>query len=84
MVFKDGRYKHLWATYQPQSTVEASVKSDAEKIADVLEGYKYRKAEIGRAALENCAFEQEDVNVCFASGGLKQRLTMCKVSYTLY
>lgn len=84
MVFKDGRYKHLWATYQPQSTVEASVKSDAEKIADVLEGYKYRKAEIGRAALENCAFEQEDVNRCFASGGLRQRLTMCKVSYPPY
>lgn len=78
MVFKDGRYKHLWATYQPQSAVEASTKSDAEKIADVLEGYKYRKAEIGRAALENCALEQMLVNECFSSGGLRQRLTMCK------
>lgn len=78
MVFKDGRYKHLWATYQPQSAVEASTKSDAEKIADVLEGYKYRKAEIGRAALENCALEQMLVNECFSGGGLRQRLTMCK------
>jgi hypothetical protein len=77
-LFADGRYAHLWKTYTPQSDVEAASKSDAEKIADVLEGYKYRKAEIGRAALENCALEQWEVNECFTNGGVRSRLTMCR------
>jgi hypothetical protein len=77
-LFKDGRYADLWSTYQPQSEVEASSKSDAEKISDVIEGYKQRKAEIGRAALENCALEQWDVNDCFRNGGWQSRLTMCR------
>lgn len=77
-LFQDGRYAHLWASYQPQAEVEAAAKSDAEKINDVLEGYKTRKAEIGRAALENCVLEQWDVNECFRSGGWASRLTMCR------
>jgi hypothetical protein len=77
-IFKDGRYSHIWSTYQPQAEVEAAFKSDAEKINDVLEGYKHRKAEIGRAALENCALEQWDVNECFRNGGIASRLTMCR------
>jgi len=77
-LFKDGRYAHLWSSYTPQADVESSVKTDAEKINDVLEGYKQRKAEIGRAALENCALEQWDVNECFRSGGWASRLTMCR------
>lgn len=77
-LYKDGRYSHLWSTYQPQAEVEASFKSDAEKISDVLDGYKQRKAEIGRAALENCALEQWDVNECFRNGGIASRLTMCR------
>jgi hypothetical protein len=77
-LFKDGRYAHLWKTYQPQSEIDAEGKSDQEKIQDVLEGYKYRKAEIGRAALENCALEQWDVNECFRTGGWASRMTMCR------
>ena len=77
-LFPDGRYAHLWKTYQPQNQVEAEGKSDQEKINDVLEGYNQRKAGIGRAALENCALEQADVNECFRSGGVKSRLTMCR------
>ncbi|KAF7958984.1 hypothetical protein EAE96_002504 [Botrytis aclada] len=77
-LYPDGRYAHLWKTYQPQAEVEQAAKSDAEKIQDVIEGYKYRKAEIGRAALENCALEQWDVNECFRSGGWQARLTMCR------
>ncbi|KAF4634195.1 hypothetical protein G7Y89_g3904 [Cudoniella acicularis] len=56
-LFKDGRYAHLWKTYESKESVENVNKSDQEKIADVLEGYKYRKAEIRRATLENCANE---------------------------
>jgi hypothetical protein len=77
-LYKDGRYAHLWRTYQSQAEAEAESKSDAEKIADVLEGYKYRKAEIGRAALENCALEQWQVNDCFRNGEWASRLTMCR------
>ena len=77
-LFKDGRYAHLWSTYVPQAELESATKSDAEKINDVLEGYKQRKAEIGRAALENCALEQWDVNECFKNGGWASRLTLCK------
>jgi hypothetical protein len=77
-LYKDGRYAHLWKTYQSQSEAEAEAKSDQEKINDVLEGYKYRKAEIGRAALENCALEQWQVNDCFRNGGWASRLTMCR------
>ncbi|PVH84715.1 hypothetical protein DL98DRAFT_410542 [Cadophora sp. DSE1049] len=77
-LYKDGRYAHLWKTYQSQHDIESSNKSDQEKIDDVLEGYKYRKAEIGRAALENCALEQWEVNDCFRNGGWASRLTMCR------
>ncbi|KAH7360238.1 hypothetical protein BKA65DRAFT_181044 [Rhexocercosporidium sp. MPI-PUGE-AT-0058] len=77
-LYQDGRYAHLWKTYQSQNDIESANKSDQEKIDDVLEGYKYRKAEIGRAALENCALEQWEVNDCFRNGGWTSRLTMCK------
>lgn len=77
-LYQDGRYAHLWKTYQSQSDAEAAVKSDQEKIDDVLEGYKYRKAEIGRAALENCALEQWEVNECFRSGSWTARATLCR------
>lgn len=77
-LYQDGRYAHLWKTYQSQSDVESESKSDQEKINDVLEGYKQRKAEIGRAALENCALEQWQVNECFQNGGWSSRLTLCR------
>jgi hypothetical protein len=77
-LYKDGRYAHLWKTYESQASVESANKSDQEKINDVLEGYKYRKAEIGRAALENCALEQWDVNDCFRNGSWASRMTMCR------
>ncbi|KAH8816539.1 hypothetical protein F5884DRAFT_776589 [Xylogone sp. PMI_703] len=77
-LFQDGRYAHLWKTYQSQAEVESAHKSDQEKIDDILEGYKYRKAEIGRAALENCALEQWEVNECFRSGSWASRMTLCR------
>ncbi|PQE15796.1 autophagy-related 6 protein [Rutstroemia sp. NJR-2017a BBW] len=77
-LYKDGRYAHLWKTYQPQVEIETAAKSDSEKIQDIIDGYNYRKAQIGRAALENCALEQCDVNECFRSGGWQARLTMCR------
>ena len=77
-LFPDGRYAHLWKNYKSQYEVENANKTDQEKLLDVLEGYKFRKGEIGRAALENCANEQWAVNDCFRNGGWKSRMTMCR------
>jgi hypothetical protein len=77
-LFQDGRYAHIWKHYKPLHEIENETKSDQEKIMDVIEGYKDRKAEIGRAALENCALEQWEINECFKKGGFTSRMTMCR------
>lgn len=77
-LFPDGRYAHLWKTYTPLAEVEAAYKTEQEKILDIIDGYKERKAQIGRAALENCSLEQIAVSDCFRFGGWKSRMTMCR------
>ncbi|KAI0976576.1 hypothetical protein F4678DRAFT_413796 [Xylaria arbuscula] len=76
--FQDGRYADLWKSYRPLAEVEAETKSDHEKLMDVLEGYKERKSQIGRAALENCALEQVDWRTCMSNPSWDERLTMCR------
>lgn len=76
-LFQDGRYAHLWKTYRPLSEVENETKTDHEKLSDVLEAFKSRKAAIGAAALENCAEEQMDWSNCMRGGSLRARMTMC-------
>lgn len=76
--FQDGRYAHLWKSYRPLAEIEAETKTDHEKLMDVLEGYKERKAQIGRAALENCALEQVDWRSCMTNPSLSERMTMCR------
>ncbi|KAI9825899.1 MAG: hypothetical protein M1832_000840 [Thelocarpon impressellum] len=77
-LYPDGRYAHLWRTYQSIADVESASKTEQEKLLDVLDGFKHRKAEIGRAALENCALEQCAVNECFQSGGWAKRMSLCR------
>jgi hypothetical protein len=77
-LYADGRYAHLWKTYQPLSEIENRNKTEQDKLLDVLENHKLRKAEIGRAALENCALEQWSVNDCFRNGSWISRMTMCR------
>ena len=76
--FQDGRYAHLWKSYRPLGEIEAETKSDHEKLMDVLEGYKERKAQIGRAALENCALEQVDWRTCMTNPSWSERMTLCR------
>ncbi|RYP41716.1 hypothetical protein DL768_010450 [Monosporascus sp. mg162] len=76
--FQDGRYAHLWKTYRPLAEVEAETKSDHERLMDVLEAYKERKNQIGKAALENCALEQVDWRSCMTNPSLTDRMTMCR------
>lgn len=77
-LYPDGRYAHLWANYKSLSAIEAESKSDQEKLLDILDGYKERKAQIGRAAVENCVEEQMAVNECYTKGGWSDRFTMCR------
>ena len=77
-LFQDGRYAHLWRTYRSRESVDAETKSDHEKLMDVLEAFKSRKAQIGRAALENCALEQESWNACMKGDDWTARLAMCR------
>lgn len=76
--FKDGRYNDIWKTYQPLNDIENTNKSDQEKISDVIDAYKSRRTEINRAALENCAMEQWEVQECFEAGGISARATLCR------
>jgi hypothetical protein len=77
-LYQDGRYAHLWKTYRDQASVEAETKTASEKLEDMLEAYKERNYSIGRAALENCALEQEEWIDCMKSGSWEDRLQMCR------
>ena len=77
-LYPDGRYAHLWATYKPLSAIEAESKSDQEKLLDIFEGYKDRRAQIGRAAVENCVEEQMAVSDCYEKGRWRDKMTMCR------
>ena len=78
-LFQDGRYKDLWKTYTPQDEITTSIASPLDRI---LTARKDRKEMVHRAALENCAFEQEIKDTCFDTGNAaaraRARLTMCR------
>ncbi|CAK7271671.1 hypothetical protein SEPCBS119000_004725 [Sporothrix epigloea] len=76
-LYQDGRYADLWKTYRPLASVEADTKSEHERLMDILDAYKDRRAQIGRTALENCALEQIEWNDCIKNGPLSSRMTMC-------
>ena len=78
-LFQDGRYAHLWKGYRPQSEIEAASRTDQDKLADVVDMYKDRKAAIGRAAIENCVMEQMEERECYKHGGFMKTMTMCRM-----
>jgi len=76
--FQDGRYAHIWKNYRPLDAMEGETKTGQDQLMDVLEGYKERKHLIGKAALENCALQQEAWRKCMTgSGSWTDTLTMC-------
>ncbi len=77
-LYPDGRFANLWATYKPLSQIEDETKSDQERLADVLDAYKDRRAQIGRAAVENCVEEQIAYNDCLENGGWGDTMTLCR------
>lgn len=83
-LYPDGRFAHLWSTYRPLAVIEAETKSDQEKLQDIFEGYKDRKAAIGRAAVENCVLEQIAMNDCFDKGRWADKMTMCRAENRVF
>lgn len=77
-LYQDGRYAHLWKNYRPLSQVESESATDHDKLMNVLDGFKERKAAIGRAALENCALQQEEWVNCMKNGSWEDQLQMCR------
>ncbi|KHN96714.1 uncharacterized protein MAM_05270 [Metarhizium album ARSEF 1941] len=77
-LYQDGRYAHLWKNYRPLAQIESEAATDHDKLMDVLEGFKERKAAIGRAALENCAIQQEQWVDCMKNGSWEDQLQMCR------
>lgn len=77
-LFQDGRYKHIWKTYVPQNEITIATSTPVER---VLEAKKERRQSIHKAALENCAFEEDIQQNCFKGGSwadkMKGRMTMC-------
>lgn len=76
--FQDGRYAHLWKDYVPQAELEERGKSEQDKLRDIVDAYNDRRAEIGRVALENCAFEYLAQFECFKKPNWYQTATVCK------
>ena len=78
-LFQDGRYKDIWKTYTPQDEITATSTSPLDRI---ISARKDRRDLLQRAALENCAFEEEVRQNCFTTGDLAKRAyaraTMCR------
>ncbi|KAK4985748.1 hypothetical protein LTR50_005770 [Elasticomyces elasticus] len=83
-LFQDGRYAHLWKTYTPQAEIDAAGRTDQDRLTDVVDAYNERKAQISRAAIENCVFEQMAEKDCFVRGGWHARTTMCRAENKVF
>ena len=77
-LFQDGRYKHLWKTYVPHDAIVAATTTPVERF---IAARKDRDSTIHRAAMENCAFEEELQQICLTGGNLQEKIrgraTMC-------
>ncbi|TKX21036.1 hypothetical protein C1H76_6576 [Elsinoe australis] len=76
-LYPDGRYTHLWSTYTPPREAQHSTASQ-DQLTSLLTSYQTRRAEVSRAALENCVLEHIAENECFASGSLSQKMRGCR------
>lgn len=77
-LFQDGRYKEIWKTYVPQAEMDAATSTPVDR---VLNARKDRRQTIHKAALENCAFEQQMQQDCMTGGTwaqkIKGKMTLC-------
>ncbi|PNS21844.1 Cytokinesis protein sepA [Sphaceloma murrayae] len=82
-LYPDGRYAHLWATYRPPSDASTGTASQ-DQLTNILSSYSTRRAEVSRAALENCVEEHIAENECFASGTLMKKMKGCREESTTF
>ncbi|KAK8196043.1 hypothetical protein M8818_007195 [Zalaria obscura] len=45
-LYQDGRYADIWKTYKPLSEIESTMKTDQERMFDVVDAYNDRRAQI--------------------------------------
>lgn len=77
-LYQDGRYAHLWKNYRPLAQIEAETMTEHDKMTEVLETFKSRKADVQRAAMENCSLQQEEWTNCMKNGSWEDQLQMCR------
>ncbi|KFA76191.1 hypothetical protein S40288_07278 [Stachybotrys chartarum IBT 40288] len=77
-LYQDGRYAHLWKNYKSLEQIESDSSTDHDKMLRVLDGFKERKAAIGKASMENCALQQEEWIECMKNGSWQDQMQMCK------
>jgi hypothetical protein len=68
------KYADIWAQYKPLSVVENEARTPSMAISDVYESYRVRKAAVGKAAMENCVFENAALVECWGGGGGSAKL----------
>ncbi|KIW07137.1 uncharacterized protein PV09_02009 [Verruconis gallopava] len=77
-LFQDGRYAHLWKNYEPQAIVESRGETEIDKLKRLSEDNEMRRIELGKAALENCVFEQLAEVECLRNGSAYSKMTLCR------
>jgi hypothetical protein len=84
-LFQDGRYAHIWKTYTPQAEIDSTTTTAVDRITAAK---KNRKRATHRAALENCAFEEEIRQECLNGQNVTSRFrakaTMCNTETKQY
>jgi hypothetical protein len=83
-LYQDGRYAHLWKSYRPLEQLEEENSTEHDKLMTVLEAFKERKVALGKAAMENCAIQQEEWVNCMKHGQWKDQLQMCRKQVQRY
>jgi hypothetical protein len=85
-LFPDGRYADLWKTYKPPA--DSDEQNGVRGASRVIEKHKQRGDTVQRAAMENCALEQEALTYCFQTGNwrkqIESRLTMCSAENSTF
>ena len=83
-LYQDGRYAHLWKNYRPLEQLEEENSTEHDKLMTILEAFKERKVALGKAAMENCAIQQEEWINCMKHGQWKDQLQMCRKQVQRY
>ncbi|TGZ79659.1 hypothetical protein EX30DRAFT_342281 [Ascodesmis nigricans] len=65
------KYADIWAQYKTPEEIDAEYRTPAVAVNDVLQSYKNRKIQIGKASMENCVFQQDLLYQCYADGTIK-------------